>query len=57
MVNSALRCLAQGAECGAFKPDALAPGIRGAMTWSINWDAANGYQFMNAVAAGFAALP
>lgn len=57
MVVSALRCLALGDQCGAFRPSALAPALRGAMTWSINWDALNGYQWVNTIAAGLAALP
>jgi len=27
------------------------------MTWSINWDASNGYNFANAVAPHLATLP
>ncbi|GAA3434712.1 chitinase [Kutzneria kofuensis] len=48
-VNAALDCLAKGANCGSFHPSATYPGIRGAMTWSINWDASNGYAFANTV--------
>ena len=33
------------------------PGIRGAMTWSINWDASNGYNFADTVAPYLASLP
>jgi len=33
------------------------PSIRGVMTWSINWDASNGYQFANTVAPYLATLP
>jgi chitinase len=49
LVNSALDCLAKGTNCGSFKPSATYPSIRGAMTWSINWDASNGYAFANTV--------
>ncbi|HLX49799.1 MAG TPA: hypothetical protein VKS82_15830 [Streptosporangiaceae bacterium] len=33
------------------------PNIRGAMTWSINWDASNGYNFANTVAPHLKILP
>jgi len=54
---SALNCLARGTSCGSFKPPATYPSIRGAMTWSINWDASQGYAFANTVSAGLAGLP
>ncbi|GAA3542439.1 hypothetical protein GCM10022222_27640 [Amycolatopsis ultiminotia] len=54
---SALNCLAKGSDCGSYKPDATYPGIRGAMTWSINWDASADYAFSNAVSSGLAGLP
>nr|WP_042194304.1 glycosyl hydrolase family 18 protein [Kibdelosporangium sp. MJ126-NF4]CEL21232.1 Chitinase [Kibdelosporangium sp. MJ126-NF4]CTQ96201.1 Chitinase (EC 3.2.1.14) [Kibdelosporangium sp. MJ126-NF4] len=56
-VNNALSCLARGTNCGTFKPSTTWPGIRGAMTWSINWDASNGYQFANTVAPHLDTLP
>jgi chitinase len=57
VVNNALDCLAAQANCGSFTPSASYPDIRGAMTWSINWDASNGYNFANTVAPHLAALP
>ena len=57
VVNNALDCLASGANCGSFVPPAKWPGIRGAMTWSINWDASNGYGFANTVSPHLASLP
>ena len=42
VVNQALDCLARGTNCGSFRPPRTYPGIRGAMTWSINWDVSNG---------------
>jgi chitinase len=57
IVNNALTCLASGTGCGSFVPSAKYPTIRGAMDWSINWDASNGYQFANAVSAQLKALP
>ena len=41
-MNAALDCLAKGENCGSFKPSKTYPDIRGAMTWSTNWDAAAG---------------
>ncbi|HEX4093379.1 MAG TPA: glycoside hydrolase family 18 protein [Trebonia sp.] len=57
VVNDALDCLASGADCGSFVPPAIWPGIRGAMTWSINWDATNGYAFANTVSPYLSTLP
>jgi len=56
-VNAALDCLARGTNCGSFKPPATYPGIRGAMTWSINWDVTNGNGFANTVKPHLATLP
>ena len=33
------------------------PGIRGAMTWSINWDVTNGNSFANTVKPHLSTLP
>ncbi|MDX6415664.1 MAG: hypothetical protein QOG28_284 [Trebonia sp.] len=57
VVDDALDCLAAGANCGSFVPPQTWPGIRGVMTWSINWDAANGYNFANTVAPYLSTLP
>jgi len=51
-VTKALDCLATGANCGSFTPPQTWGAIGGAMDWSINWDAANGYTFANTVKAG-----
>jgi len=56
-VNAALDCLARGTNCGSFKPPATYPGLRGAMTWSINWDVSNGNSFANTVKPHLATLP
>ncbi|HEX5205407.1 MAG TPA: chitinase, partial [Actinoplanes sp.] len=56
-VNAALDCLARGTNCGSFRPPATYPGIRGAMTWSINWDVTNGNSFGNTVKPHLATLP
>ncbi|MFZ2538393.1 MAG: carbohydrate-binding protein, partial [Oscillospiraceae bacterium] len=49
MVNTALRCLATGAQGGTYIPPRAYPTLRGAMNWSINWDASNNYNFANTV--------
>jgi chitinase len=51
VVNDALDCLTQGSNCGSFKPPATWPGLRGAMTWSTNWDASAGSTWSNTVGA------
>jgi chitinase len=56
-VNQALDCLARGTNCGTFKPPRTYPGIRGAMTWSINWDVKNGNGFARTVDPHLATLP
>jgi chitinase len=57
VVASALTCLAQGVGCGTFHPPTTWPGIRGAMTWSVNWDQVQGYAFANTVAPALDRLP
>ena len=57
VINSALDCLARGTNCGSFKPPATYPGIRGAMTWSINWDVTAGNGFANTVKPHLSTLP
>ncbi|MEU9110245.1 chitinase [Streptomyces sp. NPDC048483] len=57
VVNAALDCLTQGSNCGSFKPAKTYPGLRGAMTWSTNWDAANGNAFASQVGAHVHGLP
>ncbi|MET7933759.1 chitinase [Streptomyces sp. NPDC005322] len=49
VVSAALDCLAKGTGCGSFKPSKTYPAIRGAMTWSTNWDAASGNAWSKAV--------
>ncbi|MFC4867434.1 chitinase [Streptomonospora arabica] len=50
-VIRALDCLEQGRNCGSFTPSQPYGPIGGAMTWSINWDATNGYAFADALGA------
>ncbi|MEV8309409.1 glycoside hydrolase family 18 protein [Streptomyces flavidovirens] len=57
IVNSALDCLTRGTNCGSFKPAKTYPGLRGAMTWSTNWDATAGNAWSNAVGPHVHNLP
>lgn len=57
VVVDALNCLASGTSCGSFHPPRTYPGIRGAMTWSVNWDQVNGYAFANTVGPALDTLP
>ncbi|WP_031483675.1 chitinase [Streptomyces bicolor] len=57
IVNNALDCLARGTNCGSFKPSRTYPDLRGAMTWSTNWDATAGNAWSNAVGPHVHALP
>ncbi|WP_147943826.1 glycosyl hydrolase family 18 protein [Microbispora sp. CSR-4] len=56
-VTNALNCLARRTDCGSFVPAQAYPDIRGAMTWSINWDAANNWNFSRTVKPFLATLP
>ena len=44
-VHKALDCLMKGANCGPYKPKATYPNLRGLMTWSVNWDRYNNFEF------------
>ncbi|MGW7440108.1 chitinase [Streptomyces sp. NPDC054849] len=57
IVNNALDCLARGTNCGSFKPSKTYPGLRGAMTWSTNWDAKAGSAWSNSVGPKVHGLP
>ena len=57
VVNAALDCLATGNNCGSFKPPVTYPTIRGAMAWSINWDASNSSSFANTIGGHLSSLP
>jgi chitinase len=57
VVNNALDCLARGTNCGSFTPPRTYPDLRGAMTWSTNWDATAGNAWSNAVGPHVHALP
>ncbi|MFF3329099.1 chitinase [Streptomyces sp. NPDC002888] len=57
VVNAALDCLTRGTGCGSFKPSRTYPDLRGAMTWSTNWDAAAGNAWSSAVGSHVHGLP
>ncbi|AMW12593.1 chitinase [Streptomyces qaidamensis] len=57
VVNNALDCLTRATNCGSFKPPRTYPALRGAMTWSTNWDATSGNAWSNAVGPHVDALP
>jgi chitinase len=57
VVDNALDCLATGANCGSYRPAQQYPTIRGAMTWSVNWDASNGYRWSSTIGGHLGSLP
>ncbi|WP_333776455.1 chitinase [Streptomyces sp. IBSBF 3136] len=57
VVNNALDCLAKGTGCGSFKPARTYPDLRGAMTWSTNWDATSGNAWSGSVGAHVHGMP
>ncbi|GLV72551.1 chitinase [Streptomyces hygroscopicus] len=57
IVNNALDCLTRGTNCGSFKPARTYPELRGAMTWSTNWDATAGNAWSGAVGPKVHGLP
>ncbi|MFB7610806.1 chitinase [Streptomyces gardneri] len=44
-VNKALDCLTKKTNCGSYQTHGTWPALRGLMTWSINWDRYNQWQF------------
>jgi chitinase len=56
-VRSALDCLVKGLGCGTYHPHGVYPNLRGLMTWSINWDRFNGFEFSHTHGAYLHALP
>ncbi|MEU0113164.1 glycoside hydrolase family 18 protein [Streptomyces bobili] len=57
VVNNALDCLTEGTACGTFKPSRTYPDLRGAMTWSTNWDATAGNAWSGVVGPHVHGLP
>ncbi|GGW36636.1 hypothetical protein GCM10010320_15150 [Streptomyces caelestis] len=56
-MNNALDCLTKGSGCGSSKPPRTYPDLRGAMTWSTNWDATDGNAWSSAVGPHVHGLP
>lgn len=48
-IVNALDCLTLGTSCGTIAPTKLYPNFGGVMTWSINWDEHDGYNFSGPV--------
>jgi chitinase len=46
-LDQALDCLTKGTNCGTYQTHGTHPDLRGLMTWSINWDRFNGFDFQN----------
>ncbi|MFB6821742.1 chitinase [Streptomyces virginiae] len=44
-VTKALNCLTTKTDCGTYRTHGTWPGLRGLMTWSINWDRFGGWEF------------
>ncbi|WP_418962961.1 chitinase [Streptomyces lavendofoliae] len=44
-VNKALDCLTRTVNCGTYRTHGAWPGLRGLMTWSVNWDRFGGWEF------------
>ena len=57
VVNNTLTCLTRLTNCCSIKPAKAYPTFRGAMTWSINWDKHDGYNFSVPTRAALNALP
>ncbi|KAF0814558.1 Chitinase D [Andreprevotia sp. IGB-42] len=57
VVADSLNCLTKLQGCGSIKPSKAYPDYRGVMTWSINWDKHDGYNFSKPAAAALKTLP
>nr|WP_186000476.1 chitinase [Streptomyces benahoarensis] len=44
-VTKALNCLTKNTDCGGYTPHGAWPDLGGLMTWSINWDRYNDWEF------------
>ncbi|WP_329206883.1 glycoside hydrolase family 18 protein [Streptomyces sp. NBC_00683] len=44
-VTKALNCLTKKTDCGSYQTHGTWSGLRGLMTWSINWDRFNNWEF------------
>ncbi|WP_203219197.1 Ig-like domain-containing protein [Pseudoalteromonas sp. S16_S37] len=48
-ITAALDCLVKGTNCSSIVPSKRYPNFGGVMTWSINWDKYDGYNFSKPV--------
>ncbi|MBV7296431.1 Ig-like domain-containing protein [Enterovibrio paralichthyis] len=55
-ILDALDCLTKGTQCGTVKPAFNYPNFGGVMTWSINWDKHDGYNFSGPVGDKLSAM-
>ncbi|XLE07324.1 chitinase [Streptomyces sp. Pv4-95] len=44
-VTRTLNCLTKNTDCGSYRPHGTHPDLGGLMTWSVNWDRYNGWEF------------
>ncbi|MBI3712451.1 MAG: chitinase [Burkholderiales bacterium] len=56
-VSKALDCLSKLINCGSIVPKQAYPTFRGVMTWSINWDKHDGYNFSVPARAALNSMP
>lgn len=56
-LNNALTCLTKLQGCNVARPSTSYPSFRGVMTWSINWDVADGRPFSISASNSLKALP
>lgn len=56
-IANALNCLTRLQSCGTIRPQQAYPTFRGVMTWSVNWDRHDGYNFSAPVRATLNTLP
>lgn len=57
VINQALDCLTSLRNCGSVRPLKAYPTFRGVMTWSINWDKHDGFNFSTPVKQHLIGLP
>lgn len=57
IVSTAVNSLVYKRSSGSFTPPNAYPTLRGVMTWSINWDATNGYAWAKAMDSLMDSLP
>lgn len=55
-IVNALDCISIGTGCGSIVPNQTFPNIGGVMTWSINWDVHDGFNFSTPIGAKLDAM-